>query len=59
MQGSWVDSDRLARLRNDQEFQRRQIRAELIVDNLGVLGALIGGGLTRGMGDYQQEIGKL
>jgi hypothetical protein len=51
--------DRLARLRNDQEFQRRQIRAALIVDNLGVVGALIGGGLTRGMGDYQQEIEKL
>jgi hypothetical protein len=53
------EADRLARLRIDQEFQRRTIRAELIVDKIGVVGALIGGGLTRGMGDYQQEIEKL
>jgi hypothetical protein len=53
------EAERLARLRMDQEFQRRILRAKLIVDKIGVVGALIGGGLTRSMGDYQQEIEKL
>ncbi|SRR5260370_5373833 len=53
------ETERLARLRNDQEFQRLQIRAQLCIDNIGVVGALIGGGVTRAMGDYTQELEKL
>src|SRR5260370_736514 len=53
------ETERLARLRNDQEFQRLQIRAQLCIDNIGVVGALIGGGVARAMGDYTQELEKL
>ena len=53
------DVDRLAQLRNDHEFQKRTIRAALYVDNIGVVGALIGAGVTRGMTDYMEEISKI
>ena len=53
------DQERLGRLRTDQEFQRRIIRAQLIVDNVGVVGGLIGNGITRGMTDYMAEIEKI
>jgi hypothetical protein len=53
------DSERLARLRGDREFQRRTTRASLVVDKIGVVGALLGDALTEGMADYQQEIGQL
>jgi hypothetical protein len=53
------ETERLARLRTDQEFQRRLLRAQLCVDNIGVVGALIGAGVTRAMGDYQDELAQL
>ena len=53
------DSERLARLRVDREFQRRVSRAALVIDKAGVVGALLGDRLTEGMADYQQEIGQL
>ncbi len=53
------DEDRLAKLRTDQEFQRRIIRAQLIVDNIGVVAGLIGNGVTRTMADYMAELEKL
>ena len=53
------DTERLARLRTDQEFQRRLLRAQLCVDKIGVVGALIGAGVTRAMGDYQEELANL
>lgn len=53
------DSERLARLRRDREFQRRITRAALVVDKAGVVGALLVVGLTEGMADYQQEVGQL
>jgi hypothetical protein len=53
------DEDRLAKLRTDQEFQRRILRAQLIVDNIGVVAGLIGNGVTRAMGDYMAELEKL
>jgi hypothetical protein len=53
------DSERLARLRRDREFQRRTTRASLVVDKIGVVGVLLGDALTEGMADYQQEIGQL
>lgn len=53
------EQERLNRLRTDQEFQRRIIRAQLIVDNVGVVGGLIGSGITRGMTDYIAEIEKV
>jgi len=53
------DEDRLAKLRTDQEFQRRIIRAQLIVDNIGVVAGLIGNGVTRTMADYMAALEKL
>ncbi|GEM_PF-224489 len=53
------DEDRLSRLRTDQEFQRRILRAQLAVDNVGVVGGLIGDGINRAMGDFVAEIAKL
>jgi hypothetical protein len=53
------ETDRLARLRNDQEFQRRILRAQLAVDNVGVVAGLIGDGINRAMGDYVAELAKL
>lgn len=53
------ETERLARLRTDQEFQRRLIRAQLCIDKIGVVGALIGSGVTKLMGDYQEEVAQL
>ena len=53
------EEDRLAKLRTDQEFQRRIIRAQLMVDDVGVVAGLIGNGITRGMADYMAEVEKL
>jgi hypothetical protein len=51
--------EKLARLRVDQEFERRLIRAGLIVDNLGVVGALVGQGVTEGLVTYQEQLSEL
>ncbi len=53
------DQERMAKLRNDQEFQRRTIRAQFIVDNIGVVGALIGNGVNQAMADYVAELEKV
>lgn len=50
------DGEKLAHLRIDREFQRRIIRAQLIVTKVGVVAAVIGNRLTEAMGDYAQEI---
>jgi hypothetical protein len=50
------DADKLARLRNEPEFQRRTARAQLVVENIGVVGASIGAGLTKLMAMYAQEV---
>ena len=49
----------VAALRGDQEFQRRVARADLIVDSQGVVDAVIGEGIARGLGQYQAEIDDL
>ena len=43
----------------DEEFQRRVIRADQIIENQGVVTALIGEGVARGMAQYQGEIDDL
>ena len=53
------DEDRLAKLRNDREFQRRILRAQLIVDNIGVVSGLIGNSINRALADYVGELEKL
>jgi hypothetical protein len=44
-------------VRRDEEFTRLMIRADLIVENLGVVHALLGEGIARGMEMYQEQIG--
>lgn len=43
-------------IQRDEEFNRVMQRADLIVDNLGVIPAEIGEGLARGIARYQEEI---
>jgi hypothetical protein len=43
-------------VRRSEEFERAMTKASLIVDDLGVVDALIGEGLARGMAIYQEEI---
>jgi hypothetical protein len=44
-------------VRHDDDFTRLMMRADLIIDNLGVVHALLGEGIARGMTMYQEEIG--
>jgi hypothetical protein len=43
-------------LRRTEDFERLITKASLVVDDLGVVSALIGEGLGRAMGIYQEEI---
>ena len=38
------DQDRLARIRSSEEFERLTVRAQLIVENFGIVGAAWAGG---------------
>ena len=51
--------DQISALRADEEFQRRVVRADQIVDSQGVVDAAIGEGIARGMAQYQGEIDDL
>ena len=48
--------EQLSRLQLDEDFQRLMQRADLVVDGLGVVPALIGEGLGRAVQMYQEEI---
>jgi hypothetical protein len=43
-------------LREDDEFNRRLVRADLVVDGLGAVPAAIGAGLERQMAQYREEL---
>lgn len=49
-------TEQMNSLRSEEEFERRTTRADLIVDGLGTVGALVGEGIARGMGIYQEEV---
>ena len=51
--------EQIAALHTDDEFDRRITRADMIVENQGVVDALVGEGIARGMGIYQAEIADL
>ena len=51
--------EQMGALRADEEFERRVTRADQIVDSQGVVDALIGEGIARGMGIYQGEVDDL
>jgi hypothetical protein len=53
LRGSEAQMDALGR---DEDFERLMTRADLIVDGLGIVPALMGEGLGRAMSVYQEEI---
>jgi hypothetical protein len=52
-------AEQCAALQNDEEFRRAMIDAGLVVDNLGVVPALVGDGVTREMGNYVEALKKV
>ena len=46
-------------VRDDDEFLHHMTRADLHVENLGIIGAALGEGIARQMSIYQEEIGAL
>jgi hypothetical protein len=53
------DQDKLARLRGSEEFERRTVRADLIVENLGIVGAALGDRLMSQMAVYGEQVEEL
>lgn len=53
------DQDQLARVRNSDEFQRFITRALLTVENVGVVGASLGGQITSLMSLYAEQLEEL
>jgi hypothetical protein len=51
--------EQITALHADEEFTRRNTRADLIVEGLGVVNAAVGQGLADGMSIYTEEIGEL
>lgn len=50
---------KLSQLRVDTEFERLTTRANLIVDDIGIIGATLGDGMAQSIGMFQEEIGRL
>ena len=48
--------DQVSSLQMDEEFERMNTRASLIVQNLGIVPAVLGEGLGRTIGIYQEEL---
>jgi hypothetical protein len=46
-------------VRHDQEFERHMLRADLVVERLGVVEAALGERIAQQMALYQEEIGAL
>jgi hypothetical protein len=53
------DKNQLARLRSDEEFQHNIVRASLVTDRLGVIGAALGDEFNRMMGEYRSQVDEL
>ena len=51
--------DQIAAIQTDEEFQRMMIRADQIVESLGIVTGGIGEGIARGMAQYQEAIDDL
>ena len=50
------DRDQLASVRTSDEFARLSIRADLIVEGFGVIGAQLGGQIETLMGVYNEQV---
>ena len=53
------DQDKLARIRGSEEFERQTVRADLIVENLGIVGAALGDRLMSQMAVYGEQVEEL
>lgn len=53
------DKDKLARIRGSEEFERLTARAELIVENLGIVAASLGERLMSQMSVFSQQVEEL
>jgi hypothetical protein len=53
------DQDKLAGIRGSEEFARQTARAQLIADNIGIVGAALGGRLTSQMAQFGQQLEEL
>ena len=53
------ERDKLARIRSSDEFQRSTVRAELIVENIGVVGATLGERLMSQMAMFTEQVEEL
>jgi len=50
------EQDKLAQVRGSQEFGRLTLRAQLISDDIGIVGAALGERLAAEMSTYTQEV---
>jgi hypothetical protein len=50
-------AEQMDAIHHDEEFERNMQRADLIVENLGIIHATLGEGIQRSMSIYQEEIG--
>jgi hypothetical protein len=53
------DKDKLARIRSSEEFERLTARADLIVENVGVVSAFLGERLMSQMSVFSQQVEEL
>src|SRR5215469_11442605 len=53
------EQDKLARVRGSEEFARLTLRAQLIAENIGIVGAVLGERLGAEMATYEQQLGDL
>jgi hypothetical protein len=53
------DQDKLARIRASQEFERFNARGQLVVENLGIVSALLGERLVAEVGLFDQQAQEL
>ncbi|HEY7324678.1 MAG TPA: hypothetical protein VH520_07615 [Streptosporangiaceae bacterium] len=53
------EQDKLARVRGSEEFARLTLRAQLIADDIGIVGAVLGDRLSTEMGTFDQQVADL
>ena len=53
------DQDKLARIRSSEEFERLTMRGQLIIENLGIVGAALGGRLMSQLSMFGEQVEEL
>jgi len=53
------DRDKLAHLRTNEEFERMTLRGQLIVENLGIVGGVLGERLMNQIATFGQQVEEL